>query len=148
MRSMKHADSKRDALRLLPALRGLDDRELAKLARLVDEVTVEAGKTLITEGDVGREAFVIAEGTARVTIGGEIVCELGPGEIVGEMAMFEHRPRTASVVAATPMRLLAVGPADFYAFAGLPPVARAVTSTLVSRLRAADTRIQQLATEA
>ena len=142
----KHHNTTNEGLRVLPALRGLDRRELSKLARLVDEVTVDAGEILIREGDVARKAFVIAEGTARVTIGDQLVCELGPGQIVGETAMLEHGPRTASVVAATPVRLLVIGPSDLYSFAGLPPVARAVMSTLLSRLRAADVRIHELAT--
>lgn len=137
--------TKEAALRLVPQLRGMDEREIAKLARLVDDVRVEAGRVLMREGEVGRQAFVIADGVAKVTIAGEDVCQLGPGEIVGEMAMVLHRPRTATVVATTPMRLLAIGPADFHAFAGLPPVARAVTTTLVTRLVAADERIRVLA---
>jgi CRP/FNR family transcriptional regulator, cyclic AMP receptor protein len=147
MRRTIKRDSKIEALRLVPALRAIGERDIARLSRLVDEVRVPAGTVLIHEGAHGRDAFVIAEGTARVTVGDDHVCDLGPGEIVGEMAPLERRPRTATVVADTPMRLLAIGAADFYAFARLPPVARAVTATLVARLRAADTRIRQLVAE-
>ena len=146
----KHLNNgKVDALRLVPSLQGMNDRQIERLARLVDETAVDAGHVLMREGDIGREAFVIADGRAEVVIGGEVVCELGPGEVVGEMAMIDRRAgRTATVVAKTPMRLLAIGPSDFASFAGLPPVASAVVKTLATRLRAADRRIAELAESA
>ena len=62
---------------------------------------------VIDQGRPGLEAYVILEGTASVTIGGQQVNEVGPGDIVGEMALIDHRPRSATVTATSPMRLLA-----------------------------------------
>ena len=77
------------------------------MAELADDVEAEAGAVLIDQGRVGHECYVIQDGTAGVYVGDEHVATLGPGSMVGEMALIEHRPRSATVVAETPMRLLA-----------------------------------------
>jgi CRP-like cAMP-binding protein len=122
-------------LRRLPLLAGSSDRELAEIARLVDETTVPAGARLTRKGEAAREAFVIVEGWAAVMHDDEPVAALGPGQFVGEMAMLDGGPRTATVVAKTDMRLLVVGPAAFSAFANQPKVARNMATQLAGRLR-------------
>jgi CRP/FNR family cyclic AMP-dependent transcriptional regulator len=104
--------AKLDLLRKLPALAGCSDKELAEVARQVDDWSVTAGTTLTKEGEIGREAFLIVDGRADVVIRGEKVAELGPGEFIGEMSMVDHQPRTATVVAQTPMMLLPSAPAS------------------------------------
>ena len=138
------ADGTGEGLRFLPALRRLTDRELTKVARGVTPRSAEPGQVLVREGDAGRDVFVIAEGVARVTVAGQTLCELQPGEIMGEMAMLDGRPRTATVTALTRMTLLPIGPPHFYCFAGLPPVALAVLKSLTDRLRVADERLAAL----
>lgn len=125
------------ALRRVPSLHGCSERELTELSRLVDEVTVPAGKTLVTEGRAGREVFLIIDGTAVVTIDGQAVGALGPGQYIGEVAMLDHQPRTATVVAETPMRLFVVGPEAFGTFARVPAVAAGMALALVGYLRQA-----------
>jgi CRP-like cAMP-binding protein len=127
-----------DLLRRIPGLRAGTDRELRAVACLVEDATAEPGSVLIEEGAGADQAYVIVEGWAAVTVHGEPVAALGPGQFVGEMALLDHGPRTASVVAKTPMRLLAVGPAAFDALLGAPDVAGAVARGLTSRLRTAD----------
>lgn len=128
-------------LRRVPAFRGCSDRELAEVCRLVDEVSVEVGHTLIAEGTVARQAFVILEGLAGVMVGGMQVASLGPGELAGEVAMLDRGSRTATVVAHTPMRLLAIGPGAFGDFARTPAAATAISRTLAARLRRADDQL-------
>lgn len=86
---------------------GFTAAQLRRVAKLADEVEAEPGAELISQGRPGQEAFVVIEGTAAVYIGGEKRDEVGPGEIVGEMALIDHQPRTADVRAETAMKLLA-----------------------------------------
>jgi CRP-like cAMP-binding protein len=132
---------KLELLRAVPAFRGCTDRQLNEIASLVDEVNVKAGRTLTREGTAGREAFVIVEGRAAVMCGDEPVVALSPGEFIGEIAMIDGGRRTATVVATTPMRLLAIGPQVFGSFADQPAVARSLSKALASRLRVADTAL-------
>jgi CRP-like cAMP-binding protein len=85
---------------------GFSDDELAHVIELAEEVDAEQGAVLMEQGRVGQECYVILEGSAGVFFGGDHGATLQPGSMVGEMALVDHHPRTASVVAETPMRLL------------------------------------------
>ena len=131
----RHPNPTIELLRKLPALKAYDDRSLAKLARLVDVVDLDEGAPLTLEGKAGRESFLIAEGWAEVSLRGETVATLGPGQFVGEMAMLDHQPRTATVTARTPMKLVVIGPKEFATFMADPAVSRAMATELTERLR-------------
>lgn len=103
--SRKHSEVA-DRLAGVAFFQGFDSEQLRRVAQLAEEVDAEAGAELIGQGRPGTEAFVILEGTAGVFIGGDKRNEVGPGEIVGEMALIDHRPRTADVRALTDMKLL------------------------------------------
>jgi CRP-like cAMP-binding protein len=137
---MKVSQAHLALLRSVPMLRGCSDRELARVGQMVDEVVVPEGQSLMVEGAHAKEAFVIVEGWAAVTVHGEPVAALGPGQFVGEVAMLDRGPRTATVVAKTPMRLLVIGPAAFAEFARAPGVSTGLALTLARRLRDADSR--------
>ncbi len=94
-----------DALRELALFRGLDDRELARVAKVATRQDVAAGTAFIEQGRVGRESFAIAEGVANVYMQGEYVTSVTSGQMVGEMAILGHRPRNATVVAETDLVL-------------------------------------------
>lgn len=102
-----------DDLRHLALFAKLDNADLHRVAELGEPVEAEAGAHLIEQGDVGTECFLVLEGEAGVFSGDDHVATIGPGSIVGEMALIGHRPRNASVVAQTPMRLLAFDIAAF-----------------------------------
>lgn len=113
-------------------------KQLEAVAGLTDDVCLREGQILMREDAVGRECFVIAEGEALVRIGDEEVARLGPGDIVGEMALLDREPRTATVVATTPMRAVVMTTHQFTAVADLcPSVTRRVMTTLAQRLREA-----------
>ena len=136
---MKRHDTKIAMLRRVPALRGCRDRDLARLAALVDECELPAGTVLMEEGRVGRESFFVVEGWAAVSRGGEVIAAIGPGEFVGEMALLDNEPRSATVVAKSDMRLLAIGPETFATFVAEPGVGRDMAAELSRRLRGAAT---------
>jgi CRP/FNR family transcriptional regulator, cyclic AMP receptor protein len=124
-----------ELLRGVPGFRGRTDRELAAAARLLEEAEVAEGTVLIREGADGQQAYVILEGWAAVTVHGEPVAALGPGQFVGEMAMLDRGPRSATVVAKTTMRLLSIGPEAFESFTGQPDITRSIARSLSERLR-------------
>ena len=135
---MKKPDPAIKALRSVPGLRGQSDRALAALVPLVDEVDIAEGTRLTREGLVAKEAFVVVEGEAEVFVDGEAVATVGPGDFVGELAMLDLGPRSATVRARTPMRVLVIGPKAFGAFVEHGGVARSMATQLAQRLRQAD----------
>jgi CRP/FNR family transcriptional regulator, cyclic AMP receptor protein len=100
-------------LKSVPFFSGMSKGELAAIAQQTDELDVPAGKVLARQGDFGSEFFIIDDGTAEVTRGGEAIAELGPGDFFGEMALLEEDRRTATVTAKTPMSLIVMTRASF-----------------------------------
>ncbi|HEV7885997.1 MAG TPA: cyclic nucleotide-binding domain-containing protein [Acidimicrobiales bacterium] len=118
---------------------GLNQREVGRVAALVDEIRVEPGQVLCREGRPGSEFFVIAAGRAEATLRADHLAYLGPGAFFGEMSLLDRGPRSATVTATTPMHLLVL---DARSFLGLladhPAVARKVMRGLAERLRASE----------
>ena len=93
-------------LRSIPLFQDVPDEELAQIATFAQEVTVDAGRELVREGDFSYEFMAIEEGEAEVTRHGEHVANLGAGDFFGEMGLLEKTLRNATVTAKTPMRLV------------------------------------------
>ncbi len=130
-----HKDAKIDLLKNVPLFAGCSKTELQRIASLADELDLGDGATLIREGERGREFIVIAEGTVNVTRNGKQLRELGAGDFIGEIALVADVPRTATVTATSPVRLLVV---TDRAFRGLleqmPSIAKKVLQSLGERL--------------
>jgi CRP/FNR family transcriptional regulator, cyclic AMP receptor protein len=97
-----------ERLKSVPPFDSLPDGEREKFAVWVGELKVDAGRNLAEQGDYAYELFAIEDGRAEVLRDGERIAELGPGEFFGEMGVLETGQRTATVVSATPMTLLAL----------------------------------------
>jgi CRP/FNR family transcriptional regulator, cyclic AMP receptor protein len=93
-------------LKSLPLFADVPDQELAQIAGFAQEVTVNAGRELVREGDFSYEFMAIEEGEAEVTRDGQHVADLGAGDFFGEMGLLEKTLRNATVTAKTPMRLV------------------------------------------
>ncbi len=132
-------NDKIEALRTVRLFASCTKQELRFAASLCDEVKVDEGFVLTTQGGLGRECFVIADGYATVTIDGRVVAEVGPGECVGEVALLDGGHRTATVTAATPMTVYALSPIGFRSLVDTNPVAHTIMKSLARRLRAAET---------
>jgi CRP-like cAMP-binding protein len=132
---VKAQDPRIALLRRVPGLAGYADRQLAQLAPMVDEADVAPGTILVREGKPGRQTFLIVEGQADVTLRGQYLERVGPGDFVGEMALLDNSPRAATVTAATPMRLLVMDPTSFASLLSQPAVSRRIATDLAGRLR-------------
>jgi CRP-like cAMP-binding protein len=119
----------------VPLFASCSKAELDRIASLADELDLADGATLIREGERGREFLVIVNGTVSVTKRGKKVRELGAGDFIGEIALISDVPRTATVTATSPVRLLVV---TDRAFRGLieemPSIATKVLQSLGERL--------------
>jgi CRP/FNR family cyclic AMP-dependent transcriptional regulator len=91
----------------LMALDGVPEEELDAVARVATEREFAQGETLMSEGDFGYSLFVIENGSAEVVSHGAKVAEVGPGDVVGEVAVLASGRRTASVIATSPVQALA-----------------------------------------
>lgn len=99
-------------LRGVPIFAGIPDKTLARIDGLLTESSLSAGAVLTKQGSVSAEAFIIAEGTAEVRIDDNVIGEAGAGELVGELGILDHKPRTATVTARTPMTVLVLNPRE------------------------------------
>ena len=93
-------------LRSLPLFADVSDEELSQVATFAQEISVEAGRELVREGDFSYEFMAIEQGEAEVTRHGEHLADLGPGDFFGEMGLLEKTLRNATVTAKTPMQLV------------------------------------------
>jgi CRP/FNR family cyclic AMP-dependent transcriptional regulator len=129
-------DEKLELLRRTPLLAGLSKHDIEEVGRLADEVDVRAGKVLLSEGDPGREFFVIVEGQIDITRGGRHVRTMGAGEFLGDIALVVERPRTATATALTDSRLLVVGHREFHSLMDqFPSIRLSVLESIALRLR-------------
>ena len=93
-------------LTAIPIFSQLSPEEARRLATFATETSAAEGQILLKEGDYSVELLAIEEGTADVMQGGRTIASLHAGDLIGEMGLLEHRPRTADVIASSPMRLL------------------------------------------
>ena len=129
-------DVKIEHLREVCLFDGCSDEELERIARMADEIAVPAGYVLVYEGDWGHEVFVVVEGEAEVTAGGRMLALLDAGAVIGELAVLNPAPRTATVVAASPMRFFVFDDQAFESvLAEFPAIARRTMTDVAARFQ-------------
>jgi CRP/FNR family cyclic AMP-dependent transcriptional regulator len=138
--------SKDDMVKLLagvPLFEGLSKKELEAVVGAGKEVDVRQGKQIVAEGQTGLGFHLVLEGSVRVLVGGEDRAQLGPGEYFGEMSLIDGGPRSATVVADTPVRTLSLAS---WAFLPIlddhPSIARKLLVELSRRLRSVEQSIR------
>jgi CRP/FNR family cyclic AMP-dependent transcriptional regulator len=102
------ADPKLELLRRVPLFNQCRGGPLEQISQLTDEVDVPDGYTLMRQGDLGREFFLIVEGKVRIERDGVTVNTIGPGDYLGEIALLSEGRRTATAVTEGPARLLVI----------------------------------------
>ena len=102
-----------EQLAKVPLFSGLSKKELRLISQLATYLEEPAGTVLTQEGKPGHEFIIILSGDIEVRQGNRIVAERGPGSYIGEIALLDHRPRTATVVAKTPVSIEVIGQREF-----------------------------------
>jgi CRP/FNR family transcriptional regulator, cyclic AMP receptor protein len=112
------------------------DKELDRLARHAEIVDLRAGDVLMTEGEPGHEFYVLIDGEVGVTSGGQTLAKLGPGTYVGEQALLDPGPRTATVTALGDTQAVLLSSREFYAaIDDVPGLSRKLLAGMARRLR-------------
>jgi CRP-like cAMP-binding protein len=132
---MLRKNAKVELIKGVPLFAECSKKELSEVAGIADEIDLREGKELTKQGGVGREFFILVEGTAEVRKGTRRVNMLGPGDFFGEISLIRHTPRTATVVATSPVRTLVITERSFRALLEHQPGIQAkVLSALAARL--------------
>ena len=140
-------------LNVIPLFCNLSPSQLDSIGSHLAIRVVEKGDVIVRQGDVADTIFIIVAGQVKVYIHDDqeserevIVSTLGAGDFFGEIAMFDHEPRTANVAATERTHLQMLSFASFQRIIEQSPdMARKVMSTLAARLRHADRQIGTLA---
>jgi CRP/FNR family transcriptional regulator, cyclic AMP receptor protein len=126
-----------EILGVVPLFSGLSKRQLRSLADRTKVVRYGPGRSVLGEGVRGGSSmFVLLEGTARVVRGGRTIRRLGPGDVFGELALLDGRPRSASVVTVSPVVTARLSRTAFFDLVrSEPDIGLRLMEVLASRLR-------------
>jgi CRP/FNR family transcriptional regulator, cyclic AMP receptor protein len=109
------------------------------IAKASEEVVIAVGTVLVDQGQTGKEAFIILEGEATVTRNGRKVTVVGPGAIIGELALLDRGPRTATVTASSDLTVLILEQRHFAGILdAVPALSHKLLATLAGRIRDLD----------
>jgi CRP/FNR family cyclic AMP-dependent transcriptional regulator len=119
----------------VPLFKNLSKKHLQRVSSLATRIDGAPGRVLAREGEIGREFLVVLEGEVEIRRGDEVVATRGPGDYIGEIALIDHRPRTATVVAKTPVVIDVIDLRGFNSMlSDEPEIAEAIKTTAKQRL--------------
>src|SRR5580700_7650746 len=130
-----------ERLQGVPWFAACTEEQLSEMARIAERLRIQAGEVILREGRLGRELFVILEGTATVTREGHVVNILHAGGYFGELSAIEAVPRSATVQATTDLDVLIVGPREFESMMEIPGFRNALLAGMSRRIREGDDRL-------
>jgi len=126
-----------DEFARVPLLAGLSNSELRWVAQLSTPVELYAGSLLAQQGHPGHEFFLLLGGRVEVVRDRELIATRGPGSPLGEIALLASRPRTATLIAETPVQLRVASRPEFVGLLGeVPRLAERLYDTMARRLAA------------
>jgi len=124
-----------EKLAAVPLFEGLSKKQLRRISSLMTRIDRPAGQVLTTEGQQGYEFFIVLEGEVEVRQGDRVIATRRPGDYVGEIALLDRRPRTATVVATTPVSVEVLSRSEFVSLlAEVPELSAQVMATMAQRL--------------
>ena len=136
---MASKQTKLEHLAAVPLFDGVSKKELEKIAKAGDEINMAAGTVIVDQGQTGREAFVVLEGSVSIKRNNRKVATLGPGDIVGELSLLDHGPRTATAICETECELLVLDQRHFRGvLEQVPTLASKLLASLAGRIRELD----------
>jgi CRP-like cAMP-binding protein len=136
---MARQESTDERLARIPLFEGLSNQQLSQVSRLMTPLDLKAGKVLARQGEVGREFLILLEGQVEVARDGKIIAVRGPGDFIGEIALLDNRPRTATVTARTDVVVEVLNRGEFASLlAEAPELSAQVMATMARRLAALD----------
>jgi CRP-like cAMP-binding protein len=128
-----------DTLREVALFSGCSNKELEKVAKASDEISMTAGTLIVDQGQTGREAFVILTGDVTVKRNNRKIATLSSGDVVGELSLLDHGPRTATAICETDCTLLVIDQRRFLSVIDdVPAISHKLLASLASRIRAMD----------
>ena len=130
-------DEKLEKLRQVPLFAHLGKRETERLSMLADELEVPDGQVLTRQGASGGEFFIVLDGQVAIEKDGERIATMDAGDFLGEIALIDGKPRTATARADGNARLMVIGRAPFHELMDeFPSVRTSVLQALAERVRA------------
>lgn len=124
-----------EQLAAVPLFAGLSKKQLGRISGLMTRIDRPAGQVLTTEGQPGFEFFIVLEGEVEVRQGDRVIATRRAGEYVGEIALLDRRPRTATVVATTPVSVEVLSRREFVSLlAEVPELSEHIMATMAARL--------------
>ena len=130
-----------DHLANVPLFSACSQKELARIAKATDEISLPDGRVLMNQDESSKEAFIIVEGKAIVRRNNRKVAELGPGQMIGQLGLLDRGPRTATVVADGPVEVLVLGPREFAALLDdVPSITHKLLKSLAGMVRELDSK--------
>lgn len=138
-------EDKIERLKEIPIFEGCSQRQLRSVAKIALVFDVAADTVLARAGEPGDEFFLIIDGSVWVEVSSEKRVLLHPGEFFGEMSILDGGPRSATIVADTPVRLLVITRRHFsMLLKDVPGLTQTVLATLSKRVREAEERAERL----
>ena len=136
---MARQESTDERLARIPLFEGLSKKQLSQVSSLMTPLDLKAGKVLARQGEIGREFLILLEGQVEVARDGKIIAVRGAGDFIGEIALLDNRPRTATVTARTDVVVEVLNRGEFASLlAGAPELSAQIMATMARRLAALD----------
>jgi len=132
-------ESTDELLARVPLFEGLSKKQLSRVPSLMTSLELPSGKVLARQGEAGHEFVILLEGEVEVVRDDKVIAVRGPGDYIGEIALLDNRPRTATVTAKTNVVVEVLNRVEFASLlANTPEISSQIMATMAQRLAELD----------